>query len=261
MQRRGVFLEIVERVGEAFFAHVAVDVGVERELARAQARLRVELRDVEAVLAERVERTRERAGLVGHGEDERRLAVGARGSRFELGGDAGRNRSAEEQEARRVVGMIGDRTGQFDEAVALGGFFGADRRVRRILGRGHVAGRDRGIADRDAFHVGQRGEKTAALGQHDRVRLDLAHALERGAGQTDEAMLEPQRDLRQRVELVFGQDVVAFADRTGDRVVDRQQADVGPAAEHGMGDRAERRAAQRFERHAAPARVGLEHHV
>ena len=80
-------------------------------------------------------------------------------------------------------------------------------------------------------------------------------------GRPTSRCVQPQRDLGQRIEFVLGQHVVAFADRARDRVVDRQQADVGPAAQHGVGDRAKRGASQRLERDAAASGVRLEHDV
>jgi hypothetical protein len=68
-------------------------------------------------------------------------------------------------------------------------------------------------------------------------------------------------DLSERVEFVLGEHVVPFANRPGDRVVDRQEADVGPAGENGVNDGAVRLAAQGGEGDAPPACVCVEHEV
>jgi hypothetical protein len=262
VQRRGELTERAQRVGEALFLHVAVDVGVERVLAGiSEPRFGIELRDVEAPAPERVERAGQRTRLVGNGEDHRGLAVRGRSRGLELAGDAFGLRRPEEHEARRVVGMVGDRPGELDEPVALGGDRRADGGAVLLPRCGDLAGRDRGIADRHAPDIGKRIEEAAALGQHDRMRLDLTDVGERGPEDADEPVLHPPRDLRERVELVLGEDVVPFADRPGDRVVDWQQADVGASGDHRVGDGPVRRAAHRRKRDAAPGGVRVEDDV
>ena len=91
--------------------------------------------------------------------------------------------------------------------------------------------------------------------------VDLAQPLDRRAGEAEEPVLHSHRDLGEQVELVFRQRVVALADRPGDRVVDRQQAEVGTSREDGVGDAPVRGAAERDEPHAAPGRVSLEDRV
>ncbi len=169
---------------------------------------------------------------------------------------------AEEHEAGEVVGVVGDR-----RRPARPGRSGGPPRLEAIVpraavaGRGDVAGRDPGIEDRHPPHVGQRAQEAPALGQHDRVRVDLAQPFERRTGQAEQFVLHAHGDLGQQVQLVLGQRVVAFADRAGDGVVDRQQSQFRPARQHRVGDGPVRGTAQRRERDAARGGVRFEHGV
>jgi hypothetical protein len=152
--------------------------------------------------------------------------------------------------------MIGDRRCQLDQPVAFAGVMRGDRAACDVACGRDVARGDAGVGHRHAPHVGERREKAAAFGQHDRMGIDLAQPVQRRAGDAEQPVLHPHRDLGQQVEFVFGQRVVAFANRAGDRVVDRQQSQVGLSRQHGMGDAAVRSAAERDEDDAAPLGIG-----
>jgi len=129
---------------------------------------------------------------------------------------------------------------------------GRPRSTRSRRARDHRPLRRRarrcGVGDGDAPDVGKRREEAPHSASTIGVRVDLAQTLERGAGDAEQAVLHPHRDLRQQVQLVFGQGVVAFANRPRDRVVDRQQAEVGPAGQHGVRDGSVRGAPERRKR-------------
>ena len=148
--------------------------------------------------------------------------------------------------------MIGDRVRQLDETEAPARVARRDRGAGQVARRRDVARGDAGVRHRHAPDLDERPEKAAALGQHDGMRIDLAQSLDRRPGDAQQTVIHPPSDLGEQVQLVLREDVVAFPDRPGDRVVDRQQPEVGAPGEQGLGHAAERRAAQRRERDAAP---------
>ena len=248
--------QVAQRGGEALLAHVAVDVGVELVLGRAsQARAGVELGDVQAVLAQDRQAAPQRPGPVRDRERERGLAHPEVLGRLEVGRRSARAGSPEEHEAGDVVGVVGDVRRQLGQAVAPPGLGRGDRAARAVARRGHVARRDPGVGHRHPAHVPQPAQEAPALGQHDRVRVDLAQVVQGRAGHPEQLVLHPQGDAGEQVEVVLGQHVVALADRPGDRVVDREQAHVGLTRQHRLRHRAVRAAADRDERH--PARRGV----
>ncbi len=236
MQQHGLFAQLRERVGDVRLMDVAFEVDVEEIFERlAELGLRLELADVDSRGREHFEHARELAGLVADREQERALAMFRRRG-GQLAHDVAGVGRREHEEARVVVGMIGDVFGQHREPVEARGLGRGDRGDRPVLFRRDFARGDAGVLDRDDPGRREGGEIAPALGEDQRMAEHFAHVVDRRAGDAEEPVLHPPHDLGDRRELVLGKDVVAVAHGAGDRVVDRHDADVGFAVDDRDGD-------------------------
>src|ERR1700755_2702761 len=95
-------------------------------------------------------------------------------------------RRREQKKARVVLARVFDVRTQYDAAVETRRAFGRNRRASSVAAFYDATHARRRVVPLDGFDVSARFEKTSALRERDRMRLDLSHARELRATARDE---------------------------------------------------------------------------
>src|SRR5499426_4188192 len=237
--------ELLERQLEAGVLRVALDVGVElRGEEIALDHVALELRHVDAVGGEAAERLVERGRDVAHLEHERRDDEPVAGvDELVL--------ARQHDEARSGVRLVLDVLGQDVEAVDLGGEPRRDRRPGLGAALGHLARRASRVGADHRPHPELAQEIAALAERHDVAfdRLDVAQP--RAAGR-HQLIADGQEPFGDDMQARRRHQVVDVGDAAGDRVLDRDHAEVRLAG----GDHRQRVFEGRT-RHRLAARIGL----
>jgi hypothetical protein len=192
-----------------------------------------ELEEIDLVPRERLDRSVERAGLVIRDEREGgapRLAVHVE-AHVRGHGD----------EARERLRVISDVRGDHRQPVQSRRTLARDGDLGRVAALRDVG---RGIGRRgrcDCRRPGHGREQPAALVERDRVRVDGSDPVERDLGRADEEVSDGQDRLAGDRERRVVEQVVCLRNRTDERALDRQDADVDRARGRRLGHGGEAR--------------------
>ena len=124
---------------------------------------------------------------------------------------------------------------KFDQIIDRGGRRRGERGDRRIAAARNLAGSDARVFAWNRARVIEPGQKRAALSEHQRVGEHFAHIAQLGAAHAEETVIGAPLNLRNRYQIELGQQVVAFAYGTDDRILDGDDAESGARAGHRCG--------------------------
>ena len=221
LEEHAALADVAQRAEHLVVCAVPVDLDVELVApGLTHDRAGVQRRHVHAVVAERLDRRVQRAGLVARDHAQRR-APGARLVAVET------QVAGQRREPRQVLGVIGDLGQQHHEPVLCGRQRTRDRSHGRVAELRDVPGGVRGRRRSDARVAGQAGP---ALRERHRMAVHGADAFEGRAGDADETVGNVQDRLGDDRELAPLDDRERVGDETGERVLDRQHRAIDLAA-------------------------------
>lgn len=194
-------------------------------------RAALDFAEIDIVASERLESCEERAGAMSELHRDRHFA------RVGGGCDCGGvGFAAQQDEARKIFGVVLDVFGQDDAVVVVGGAASGDGGGDFVAAAEDFADAAGGVFGGDAPEERMLSKEAFALRQRHGMRRDGLDLVERGAGDGDEVEFDGKDCLGGDREAIFEHEVVDADDRAGERVFDGDEQSVGGIFRDGAED-------------------------